>query len=81
MSETLVVVMAPTARIVPSAWIATAAAWPLRTACCSGGLREVVAKGLIGMLSVLTLGIANLWLLWDKVAGTIVVDDRTHRLG
>jgi uncharacterized RDD family membrane protein YckC len=52
-------------------------------------LREVVAKGLIGVLSGLTLGIANLWLLWDsqrqelwdKVAGTIVVDDRTHQLG
>jgi uncharacterized RDD family membrane protein YckC len=52
-------------------------------------LREVVAKGLIGLLSGLTLGIANMWLLWDsqrqelwdKVAGTIVVDDRTHQLG
>ncbi len=51
--------------------------------------REVVAKGLIGILSLLTLGITNFWLLWDsnrqelwdKLASTIVVDDRAHQLG
>lgn len=46
-------------------------------------LREVIAKPIIGVLSWLTIGIANFWLvwdkntqeLWDKMAGTIVVND------
>ncbi len=46
-------------------------------------VREFIAKPLIGLLSVLTLGIANFWLvwdsrnqeLWDKVVGTVVVND------
>jgi uncharacterized RDD family membrane protein YckC len=46
-------------------------------------LREVIAKPIIGLLSWLTLGIVNFWLvwdvntqeLWDKMAGTIVVND------
>lgn len=45
-------------------------------------LREFIAKPVIGTLSIVTLGIANFWLiwdkdnqeLWDKVAGTIVVN-------
>ena len=51
-------------------------------------LREVVAKPIIGVLSWLTLGIANFWLvwdgqkqeLWDKVVGTVVVTDRERAL-
>ncbi|MGH7931979.1 MAG: RDD family protein, partial [Candidatus Binataceae bacterium] len=47
-------------------------------------LREVIAKPVIGVLSFVTLGIVNFWLLWakdtqelwDKVVGTIVVNDR-----
>jgi uncharacterized RDD family membrane protein YckC len=46
-------------------------------------LREWVGKGLIGLASEFTLGILYFWLLWDdqnqelwdKLAGTIVVDD------
>ncbi|MGH7814507.1 MAG: RDD family protein [Candidatus Binataceae bacterium] len=46
-------------------------------------LREVVAKPVILLLSIVTLGVVNFWLLWDKdtqelwdkVAGTIVVND------
>jgi uncharacterized RDD family membrane protein YckC len=46
-------------------------------------VREFIAKPLMGVLSFLTLGIANFWLvwdsrnqeLWDKVVGTIVVND------
>jgi len=64
----------------------------LRTAQPAGwGLmfvREVIAKWLIGFLSILTLGIANFWLLWDsknqelwdKVVATIVVDDPNRRV-
>jgi uncharacterized RDD family membrane protein YckC len=52
-------------------------------------LREVVAKGLIGILSWLTFGILNLWLLWDgkrqqlwdKVVDTVVVFDDSRQLG
>lgn len=51
-------------------------------------LREVIAKWLIGVLSVFTLGIVNFWLvwdksnqeLWDKVVGTVVVDDPNKEL-
>jgi uncharacterized RDD family membrane protein YckC len=47
-------------------------------------LREVIAKPVIGVLSIVTFGIVNFWLvwdedsqeLWDKVVGTIVVNDR-----
>jgi uncharacterized RDD family membrane protein YckC len=46
-------------------------------------LREVIAKPVIGILNWLTFGIANFWLLWDKLTqelwdkmvGTIVVND------
>jgi uncharacterized RDD family membrane protein YckC len=46
-------------------------------------VREFIAKPLVGLLSFLTLGIANFWLvwdsrnqeLWDKVVGTVVVND------
>lgn len=46
-------------------------------------LREVIAKGIIGLLAWFTLGIIYFWLiwdksnqeLWDKVVGTIVVND------
>jgi uncharacterized RDD family membrane protein YckC len=46
-------------------------------------VRELVAKPLVGMVSWVTLGIAYFWLvwdsrnqeLWDKVVGTIVVND------
>ena len=49
-------------------------------------VREVIAKPIIGGLSWFTLGIVNFWLvwdkntqeLWDKMAGTIVVND-PHR--
>ncbi|MGH7987831.1 MAG: RDD family protein [Candidatus Binataceae bacterium] len=47
-------------------------------------VREVIAKPVIGVLSLVTFGIVNFWLLWDKdkqelwdkVVGTIVVNDR-----
>jgi len=53
-------------------------------------LREFIAKPLIMILSSVTLGIVNFWLvwdrdtqeLWDKVVNTIVVSDplgRTRR--
>jgi uncharacterized RDD family membrane protein YckC len=46
-------------------------------------LREFIAKWIIGVLSFLTLGIVNFWLvwdksnqeLWDKVVATVVVND------
>ncbi len=46
-------------------------------------VREWIAKAIIGVLGILTLGIIYFWLiwdrdnqeLWDKVVGTIVVDD------
>jgi len=46
-------------------------------------VREVVAKPVIGVLSWVTLGVINFWLvwdantqeLWDKMVGTIVVND------
>lgn len=46
-------------------------------------VREVIAKPVIGVLSWATAGIVNFWLvwdvntqeLWDKMVGTIVVDD------
>ena len=46
-------------------------------------LRELIAKPIVGLLSWVTLGIANFWLLWDKntqelwdkMVGTIVVND------
>jgi hypothetical protein len=46
-------------------------------------VREFIAKPLMGLLSFITLGIANFWLvwdsrnqeLWDKVVGTVVVND------
>lgn len=51
-------------------------------------LRAIVAKGIIGVLSVFTFGIINFWLvwdkskqeLWDKVAGTLVVNDSQGQL-
>ena len=47
-------------------------------------LREIICKWVIGFLSFFTLGIINFWLvwdsknqeLWDKMVGTIVVNDR-----
>ena len=53
--------------------------------------REVLAKGVIGLLGLVTFGILTivglLWALWDsdnqtlydKLAGTIVIDDREAR--
>lgn len=46
-------------------------------------LREFIAKPVISVLSLATAGIVNFWLvwdrdtqqLWDKVVGTIVVND------
>jgi uncharacterized RDD family membrane protein YckC len=46
-------------------------------------LREMVAKPVINILGWITAGIVNFWLvwdkdtqeLWDKVVGTIVVND------
>lgn len=46
-------------------------------------LREIIAKGVIGLLGFLTFGIIYFWLiwdknnqeLWDKVIDTVVVDD------
>lgn len=51
-------------------------------------VREIVAKPLVALVSAVTLGIANFWLiwdnrnqeLWDKVAGTIVVNDPNKQL-
>ena len=51
-------------------------------------LREFIAKPVIGVVSWLTLGIVNFWLvwdarnqeLWDKVVGTVVVTDRERAL-
>ena len=51
-------------------------------------VREVIAKPVIGILSWVTAGIVNFWLLWDphkqelwdKIAGTIVVDDKHGQL-
>lgn len=51
-------------------------------------VRELIAKPLVAMLSLVTLGIANFWLvwdgrnqeLWDKVVATIVVNDRDKQL-
>ena len=51
-------------------------------------VREIVAKPLVAMVSVVTLGIANFWLiwdsrnqeLWDKVVATIVVNDPNKQL-
>ena len=48
-------------------------------------LRELIAKPIIGLLAWVTLGIVYFWLiwdkdtqeLWDKVVGTVVVNDRT----
>ncbi len=50
-------------------------------------LREVVAKPVIMVLSSITLGIVNFWLvwdrdsqeLWDKVVNTVVVHDPERR--
>jgi len=50
-------------------------------------LREMVAKPVINILGWITGGIVNFWLvwdkdtqeLWDKVVGTIVVND-AHKL-
>lgn len=47
-------------------------------------LREFIAKTVVGFLSVLTLGIINFWLiwdknnqqLWDKMVDSVVVDAR-----
>lgn len=47
-------------------------------------MREFIAKPVISVLSIATLGIVNFWLiwdkdtqqLWDKVVGTIVVNDQ-----
>jgi uncharacterized RDD family membrane protein YckC len=46
-------------------------------------VREWIAKGIIGVLGLFTFGIVYFWLiwdgrkqeLWDKVVGTIVVND------
>jgi uncharacterized RDD family membrane protein YckC len=51
-------------------------------------VREIVAKPLVGLVSWVTLGIVNFWLvwdnrnqeLWDKVVGTIVVNDPHKRV-
>jgi uncharacterized RDD family membrane protein YckC len=51
-------------------------------------LREVVAKWIIGVLAVFTLGIVYFWLvwdknkqeLWDKIVGTVVVNDPNKQL-
>jgi uncharacterized RDD family membrane protein YckC len=51
-------------------------------------VREVIAKGIIGMLGWLTLGIIFFWLvwdknnqeLWDKIVKTIVVNDPQKQL-
>jgi len=50
-------------------------------------VREIIAKPLVAMVSWITLGIANFWLvwdarnqeLWDKVVGTVIVND-PHKL-
>ncbi len=51
-------------------------------------VREVVAKPLMGVLAAFTLGIAYFWLvwdtrnqeLWDKVVGTVIVNDPQKQL-
>ena len=51
-------------------------------------VREIVAKPLVGLVSWVTLGIANFWLiwdsrnqeLWDKIVGTVVVNDPHKQL-
>jgi uncharacterized RDD family membrane protein YckC len=51
-------------------------------------LRELVAKSVIGILGFFTLGLINFWLvwdknkqeLWDKVVGTVVVNDQHDQL-
>jgi uncharacterized RDD family membrane protein YckC len=51
-------------------------------------LREVIAKAIVGVLCSLTFGIAYFWLiwdrdnqeLWDKVVGTVVVNDPHRQL-
>jgi uncharacterized RDD family membrane protein YckC len=51
-------------------------------------VREIVAKPLVGLVSWVTLGIANFWLvwdsrnqeLWDKIVGTVIVNDPHKRL-
>jgi hypothetical protein len=64
----------------------------LRTArSASWGLmfvREIIAKPIVGVLSLLTIGIINFWLLWDrdnqelwdKLVGVVVVNDSAHQL-
>lgn len=52
-------------------------------------LREIIAKWIISFLAAFTLGIILFWLvwdknkqeLWDKVVGTIVVNDPQGELG
>jgi uncharacterized RDD family membrane protein YckC len=51
-------------------------------------LREIIAKTIIGFLALFTFGVLNFWLvwdknkqeLWDKVAGTVVVNDPQAQL-
>lgn len=51
-------------------------------------VREFIAKTVIWFASWFTLGLVNLWLvwdksnqeLWDKMVGTIVVDDRDKQV-
>jgi uncharacterized RDD family membrane protein YckC len=51
-------------------------------------LREVIAKPVVSVLSFITFGIVNFWLLWDdkhqqlydKIVGTVVVDDPQRQL-
>lgn len=51
-------------------------------------VREVIAKPLMGVLAAFTLGIAYFWLvwdsrnqeLWDKVVGTVIVNDPQKQL-
>lgn len=51
-------------------------------------LREIIAKPVVWTLSWVTLGIVNFWLLWDdkhqqlydKIVGTVVVDDPRRQL-
>jgi uncharacterized RDD family membrane protein YckC len=51
-------------------------------------VREWIAKPVMGFLAAFTLGIAYFWLvwdgrnqeLWDKMVGTVVVNDANHQL-
>jgi uncharacterized RDD family membrane protein YckC len=51
-------------------------------------VREWIAKPVMGILAAFTLGIAYFWLvwdgrnqeLWDKMVGTVVVNDANHQL-